>query len=50
MPDNGRAWIDSLVAAGLSPTVRPEDIPLALWQTIPRLAEPAATAGQSSES
>jgi len=37
LPDGGRAWIDSLVAAGLSPTVRPEDIPLHLWQTFPRL-------------
>ena len=35
LPDGGRAWIDSLVAAGQSPTVRPEDIPLALWQTFP---------------
>jgi 16S rRNA (adenine1518-N6/adenine1519-N6)-dimethyltransferase len=35
LPDQGRAWIDSLVAAGLSETVRPEDIPLALWQTLP---------------
>lgn len=37
LPDGGRAWIDSLVAAGLSPTVRPEDIPLHLWQTFPRI-------------
>ena len=35
LPDGGRAWIDSLVAAGQSPTVRPEDIPLKLWQTFP---------------
>ncbi len=39
LPDHGRAWIDSLVAAGQSPTVRPEDIPLALWQTFPGVAE-----------
>ncbi|AKC82778.1 16S rRNA methyltransferase [Verrucomicrobia bacterium IMCC26134] len=48
LPDNGRAWIDSLVAAGLSPTVRPEDIPLALWQTVPRLAEPGAAVEPSA--
>ncbi len=42
LPDGGRAWIDSLVAAGLSPTVRPEDIPLHLWQTFPRLGETVA--------
>ena len=41
LPDGGRAWIDSLVAAGQPATVRPEDIPLALWQTFPRLGEPA---------
>jgi len=39
LPDQGRAWIDSLVAAGLSPTVRPEDIPMPLWQTCPGVAE-----------
>ena len=39
LPDGGRAWIDSLVAAGQAPTVRPEDIPLALWQTFPGVAE-----------
>lgn len=39
LPDQGRAWIDSLVAAGCSPTVRPEDIPLHLWQTFPGVAE-----------
>jgi 16S rRNA (adenine1518-N6/adenine1519-N6)-dimethyltransferase len=43
LPDQGRAWIDSLVAAGQSPTVRPEDIPLALWQTFPGVAEYNAT-------
>jgi 16S rRNA (adenine1518-N6/adenine1519-N6)-dimethyltransferase len=48
LPDHGLAWIESLVAAGLSPTVRPEDIPLALWQTIPRLAEPSAPAAPSA--
>ncbi len=37
LPDGGRAWIDTLVAAGLPATVRPEDIPLHLWQTFPRL-------------
>ncbi len=41
LPDGGRAWIDSLVAGGLPATVRPEDIPLELWQTFPRLGEPA---------
>lgn len=39
LPDQGKAWIDSLVAAGQSPTVRPEDIPLHLWQTFPGVAE-----------
>ena len=39
LPDGGRAWIDSLVAAGQPATVRPEDIPLALWQTFPGVAE-----------
>ena len=50
LPDGGRAWIDSLVAAGLSPTVRPEDIPLHLWQTFPRLGEnpPASDAASAS--
>lgn len=38
LPDGGAAWIESLVAAGQSPTVRPEDIPLALWQTFPGVA------------
>ena len=43
LPDQGHAWIESLVAAGLPSTVRPEDIPLHLWQTFPRLGEsPAA--------
>lgn len=42
LPDGGRAWIDTLVAAGLPATVRPEDIPLHLWQTFPRL-EPKAS-------
>ncbi len=41
LPDGGRAWIDSLVAAGQSPTVRPEDIPLHLWQTFPGVADSA---------
>ncbi|TAG27082.1 MAG: ribosomal RNA small subunit methyltransferase A [Verrucomicrobia bacterium] len=41
LADGGKAWIETLVAAGLSPTVRPEDIPLALWQTFPRLGEEA---------
>ncbi len=45
LPDQGRAWIDSLVAAGQSETVRPEDIPLALWQTLPGyIAEPQKAA------
>jgi 16S rRNA (adenine1518-N6/adenine1519-N6)-dimethyltransferase len=35
LPDQGRAWIDSLVSAGLPAAVRPEDIPLAQWQTFP---------------
>jgi 16S rRNA (adenine1518-N6/adenine1519-N6)-dimethyltransferase len=35
LPDGGKAWMDTLVAAGQSPTVRPEDVPLALWQTFP---------------
>jgi len=42
LPDQGRAWIESLVAAGLPATVRPEDIPLALWQTFPGMIEPDA--------
>ncbi|MCU0793065.1 MAG: 16S rRNA (adenine(1518)-N(6)/adenine(1519)-N(6))-dimethyltransferase RsmA [Opitutaceae bacterium] len=54
LPDGGRAWIDSLVAAGLSPTVRPEDIPLHLWQTFPSLgasaSEPAADSAPASPS
>jgi 16S rRNA (adenine1518-N6/adenine1519-N6)-dimethyltransferase len=47
LPDGGRAWIDSLVAAGLSPTVRPEDIPLKLWQTFPGVGASAAPAADS---
>src|SRR5690606_39714737 len=43
LPDGGRAWIDSLVAAGLSPAVRPEDIPLNLWQTFPGVGEPSSS-------
>lgn len=43
LPDGGRAWIDSLVAAGQSPTVRPEDIPLHLWQTFPGAASASAS-------
>jgi 16S rRNA (adenine1518-N6/adenine1519-N6)-dimethyltransferase len=39
LPDQGQAWMASLVAAGLPVTVRPEDIPLALWQTFPGVAE-----------
>jgi 16S rRNA (adenine1518-N6/adenine1519-N6)-dimethyltransferase len=46
LPDGGRAWIDKLVAAGLPATVRPEDIPLALWQTFPRLGEEADGGGE----
>jgi 16S rRNA (adenine1518-N6/adenine1519-N6)-dimethyltransferase len=42
LPDGGAAWIASLVAAGHSPTVRPEDIPLALWQTFPGMGGPEA--------
>lgn len=44
LPDGGKAWIDSLVAAGQSPTVRPEDIPLKLWQTFPGVGQPALPA------
>lgn len=42
LPDGGRAWIDTLVAAGLPATVRPEDIPLHLWQTFPGVGDASA--------
>lgn len=48
LPDGGRAWIDSLVAAGLSPAVRPEDIPLNLWQTFPGVGEPSSSSATVS--
>lgn len=48
LPDGGQAWIESLVAAGQSPTVRPEDIPLALWQTFPGVAEHNAALAAAS--
>jgi len=31
LPDHGKAWLDQLVAAGLGPQARPEEIPVALW-------------------
>lgn len=32
LPDDGKAWIATLAAAGLGPQARPEEIPVALWQ------------------
>lgn len=34
-PERAAAWIDLLVAAGLGPQARPEQIPAALWQRLP---------------
>ncbi|MFT3867126.1 MAG: 16S rRNA (adenine(1518)-N(6)/adenine(1519)-N(6))-dimethyltransferase RsmA [Nibricoccus sp.] len=31
LPDQGKAWIAQLTAAGLGPQARPEEIPVALW-------------------
>lgn len=31
LPDEGRAWIAELAAAGLSAQTRPEEVPVALW-------------------
>jgi 16S rRNA (adenine1518-N6/adenine1519-N6)-dimethyltransferase len=39
LPDEGRAWLAELAAAGLSPQTRAEDIPLSLWN---RLVAPAS--------
>jgi 16S rRNA (adenine1518-N6/adenine1519-N6)-dimethyltransferase len=33
-PDAGRAWLEQLRAAGLSPQTRPEAIPVALWAAL----------------
>jgi 16S rRNA (adenine1518-N6/adenine1519-N6)-dimethyltransferase len=34
LPDEGRAWLAELAAAGLSPQTRAEDIPLSLWNRL----------------
>lgn len=34
LPDDGKAWIADLVAAGLGPEARAEQIPVALWQKL----------------
>lgn len=43
LPDAGQTWLDSLVASGLPPTVRAEDVPLALWQTFPGATAPGSS-------
>jgi 16S rRNA (adenine1518-N6/adenine1519-N6)-dimethyltransferase len=48
LPDGGRAWIEHLVASGLSPTVRPEDIPLAQWQSLPRFVSASGTSATAA--
>jgi len=35
LPDGGAGWIARLVAAGLGPQARPEQIPVALWREFP---------------
>jgi 16S rRNA (adenine1518-N6/adenine1519-N6)-dimethyltransferase len=34
LPDSGRAWFETLAAAGLGPRSRPEEVPAALWQRL----------------
>jgi 16S rRNA (adenine1518-N6/adenine1519-N6)-dimethyltransferase len=34
LPDQGKAWLGELVAAGLGPQARPEEIPIALWMML----------------
>ncbi len=34
LPDGGRAWFETLAAAGLGPRSRPEQVPAALWQKL----------------
>jgi 16S rRNA (adenine1518-N6/adenine1519-N6)-dimethyltransferase len=31
LPDGGRAWLDTVAHAGVTPQTRPEDIPVSLW-------------------
>ena len=34
LPDHGKVWIEELVAAGLGPQARPEEIPVNLWMKL----------------
>ncbi len=34
LPDGGRGWLTVLENAGIPPTARPEDVPVALWQQL----------------
>ena len=42
LPDNGAAWLATLPAAGLDSRARPEDIPVAQWQTLTIPSTPSA--------
>ncbi len=37
LPDEGEAWLASLSTQGIRPQARPEELPLAAWQSLPPL-------------